>query len=414
MVFPNLMGAVPELSTALAGLSGDGSRLVESVRRLVVLALCCWIGVLAPAPAAARYASIVIEAGSGKVLHAVNADTRNFPASLTKMMTLYLTFEALDAGRLELGRKLRVSRVAAGRSPSKLGLRRGQTISVRDIIGTLVTKSANDAATVVAEALAGSERAFGRVMTRKAAELGMTRTTFRNASGLPHWRQRSTARDMATLARALRRDFPNYYHYFSLKSYTYKGRSFRNHNRLLTRYDGADGIKTGYIRSSGYNLAASAERGGRRLIAVVFGGKSPRWRDRHVTRLMDRAFAALDRPKRPAASHRAARQAAPWPPAPRPKPDTRGPRGWSIQVGAFNRFATAHLAITRAARAAPDLLRLPISIRSATGAAGKLYHARLVGMSEARARRSCTKLMRKNIRCVVVPDATPGFAQGSR
>ena len=352
------------------------------MHRLVVLTLCCWIGLLGSMPAEARYASIVVEAGSGKVLHAVNADTRNFPASLTKMMTLYLAFEALDSGRLDLARKLRVSRIAAGRSPSKLGLRRGQTITVRDIIGTLVTKSANDAATVVAEALAGSERAFARVMTRKAAELGMTKTTFRNASGLPHWRQRSTARDMATLARALVRDFPHHYHFFSLKSYNYAGRKYRNHNRLLSRYDGADGIKTGYIRSSGYNLAASAERGGSRLIAVVFGGKSSRWRDRHVMRLMNRGFAALHGTRRPAA----ARHASIWPPPPKSKPDPDEVRGWSIQVGAFNRFATAHLAVTRAARAVPDLLRIPVSIKSERGKAGKLYHARLVGMSRDNAR----------------------------
>ncbi len=365
---------------------------------------------LAATPADARYASIVIEADSGKVLHAVNADTLNFPASLTKMMTLYLAFEALDSGRLELGRKLSVSRVAAGRSPSKLGLRRGQTITVRDIIGTLVTKSANDAATVLAEALAGSERAFGRVMTRKAAEIGMTRTTFRNASGLPHWRQRSTARDMATLVRALLHDFPHHYHFFSLKSYSYAGRSFRNHNALLKRYEGADGLKTGYIRSSGYNLAASAERDGRRLITVLFGGKSPRWRDRHVTRLMNRGFAALGKLGAPASR----RHARVWPPAPKPKPDPDELRGWSIQVGAFNRFATAHLAITRAARAVPDLLRTPVSIESQTHGRSNLYHARLVGLSEAKARRSCTKLISKNIGCVVVPDITPGIAQGSR
>ena len=377
--------------------------------RLVVLTLCCWIGLLGPNPAVARYASIVIEADSGKVLHAVNADTRNFPASLTKMMTLYLAFEALDSGRLDLAQKLRVSRIAAGRSPSKLGLRRGQTITVRDIIGTLVTKSANDAATVVAEALAGSERAFGRVMTRKAAALGMTNTTFRNASGLPHWRQRSTARDMAMLARALVRDFPHHYHYFSLKNYSYAGRNYRNHNRLLTRYEGADGIKTGYIRSSGYNLAASAERNGTRLITVVFGGKSPRWRDRHVTRLMNRGFAAVHGTRPSTARH-----ASVWPPAPKSKPDPDEIRGWSIQVGAFNRFATAHLAVTRAARAVPDLLRIPVSIKSEHGAAGKLYHARLVGMSQDKARRSCTSLIQKNISCVVLPDTASGIAQGSR
>lgn len=380
------------------------------MHRLVIFALCCLIGLLGSTSADARYASIVVDAGTGKVLHAVNADTRNFPASLTKMMTLYLAFEALDSGRLDLAQKLRVSRTAAGRSPSKLGLKRGQTITVGDVIGTLVTKSANDVATVVAEALAGSERAFARVMTRKAAELGMTKTTFRNASGLPHWRQRSTARDMATLARALVRNFPHHYHFFSLTSYNYAGRNYRNHNKLLTRYDGADGIKTGYIRASGYNLVASAERDGRRLVTVVFGGKSPRWRDRHVTGLMNRGFAALDRTLKPGRSGRASI----WPPSPKPKPDLDEVRGWSIQVGAFNRFATAHLAVTRAARAVPDLLRIPVSIKNERGDAGELYHARLVGMSQDKARRSCTTLMQKNIRCIVLPDAASGVAEGSR
>jgi D-alanyl-D-alanine carboxypeptidase len=365
---------------------------------------------LGAAPADARYASIVVEADSGRVLHAVNADTRNFPASLTKMMTLYLAFEALDSGRLKMSQKLRVSRVAAGRSPSKLGLRRGQTIAVRDIIGTLVTKSANDAATVMAEALAGSERAFGRVMTRKAAQLGMTKTTFRNASGLPHWRQRSTARDMATLARALLRDFPHYYHVFSLRNYNYAGKNYRNHNRLLKQYAGADGIKTGYIRSSGYNLAASAERDGRRLVTVVFGGKSSRWRDRHVARLMTRGFAKLDRPSAVAS----ARRAASWPPVPRAKPDTEETRSWSIQVGAFNRFTTAHLAVARATKAAPGLVDSTITIKSGGGLSGKLYLARLGGLSQDKARRSCNTLNRKNIRCIVVPEADTGIAQGSR
>ena len=247
-------------------------------------------------------------------------------------------------------------------------------------------------------------------MTRKAAELGMSKTTFRNASGLPHWRQRSTARDMATLARALMRDFPHYYHFFSIKSYNYAGRSFKNHNRLLNRYAGADGLKTGYIRSSGYNLAASAERNGRRVVTVVFGGKSPRWRDRHVTRLMNRGFAALNGGRLP----EVARRMGVWPPAPKPKPDFQLARGWSIQVGAFNRFATAHLAVTRAAREVPDLLRTPVSITGELGKSGKLYHARLVGMSRDRARQSCTTLMRKNINCVVMPDGDSAFAQGSR
>ena len=380
---------------------------------VAVAAVAAWAIVVGAGPAAAAgYTAIVVEAESGKVLHEVDADNPKFPASLTKMMTLYMVFEALTTGRLTLDQKLAVSRVAAGRSPSKLGLKRGQRISVRDVIGTLVTKSANDAATVAAEALGGSERKFARMMTAKARALGMSSTTFRNASGLPHWRQRSTARDMALLARALWRDFPDHYHYFSLAAYTYGGRSFRNHNRLLTRYDGLDGIKTGYIRASGYNIAASAERDGRRVIAVIFGGRSQRWRDGRMAKLLNRGFATLQGPEIPVVPVRAKA----WPPPPKRKPllvAAGEVEQWAVQVGAYTRFATAHLAVTRAARLVPALLRIPVSIRRTRGDDGSLYRARLVGMSEAKARRACTRLVRRSIGCVVVPaDDTVGV--GSR
>jgi D-alanyl-D-alanine carboxypeptidase len=244
-----------------------------------------------PGPAQARYASIVIDAGTGDVLHETNGNTRNYPASLTKMMTLYLAFEALQTGGLQETQVLKVSARAARMPASRLGLKRGHKISVKDAILALVTKSANDAAVVIAEALAGSERKFARLMTKKAAALGMTRTRFRNASGLHDRRQLSTARDMATLARALIVDFPQYYGYFSAKSFRYKGRTYRNHNKLLKSYSGTDGVKTGYTRASGYNLAASTVRNGRRLIAVVFGGRTARSRDRHMAKLLDKGFA---------------------------------------------------------------------------------------------------------------------------
>ncbi|MDH3593413.1 MAG: D-alanyl-D-alanine carboxypeptidase [Rhodospirillales bacterium] len=262
-------------------------------RRAGLLALVCLVAAMAtiPGPARARYASIVIDAGTGDVLHEVNANTRNYPASLTKMMTLYLAFEALQSGRLEAKQALNVSWRAARMPASRLGLKRGQTISVENAILALVTKSANDAAVVLAEALAGSEGGFARRMTKKAAALGMTRTRFRNASGLHDRRQLSTARDMAMLARALIVDFPQFYRYFSAKSFRYKGRTYRNHNKLLKSYSGTDGLKTGYTRASGYNLATSTVRNGRRLIAVVFGGKTARARDRHMASLLDKGFA---------------------------------------------------------------------------------------------------------------------------
>jgi D-alanyl-D-alanine carboxypeptidase len=242
---------------------------------------------------ARRYGAIVIDAETGQVIHAENADRQAYPASLTKMMTLYLTFEALDLGKLKLHQKLPVSRRAAGMAPSKLGLRRGQSITVQDAIMALITKSANDAAVVVAEAIGGTESEFAVLMTNKARALGMNSTTFRNASGLPNKGQLTTARDMARLAQALQRHFPEYYKLFSTRSFSYKGRSYPNHNRLLRTYKGTDGVKTGYTHASGYNLVASVVRGDRRLIAVVFGGKTSRSRDKHMMKLLDRGFAEV-------------------------------------------------------------------------------------------------------------------------
>ncbi|MEL0076497.1 MAG: D-alanyl-D-alanine carboxypeptidase family protein, partial [Alphaproteobacteria bacterium] len=246
--------------------------------------------IYAPPVMAAKYAAIVIEEHSGKVLFSRSADSPRYPASLTKIMTLYLVFEELSSGRLEMNSRIKVSRLAASRSPSKLHLRPGQTITVKDAIYALVTKSANDVATAVAEHLSGSEREFAKRMTRKARALGMSRTTFRNASGLPHSKQRSTARDMARLAVAMRRDFPQYYNVFSAKSFNWKGQKFRNHNKLLSAYSGTDGIKTGYINASGFNLVASVERRGIRLIGVVFGGRSGRTRDKHMMQILDASF----------------------------------------------------------------------------------------------------------------------------
>ena len=391
-------------------------------RRILILAYFLGFTALAANPAAARYASISIDAESGKVLHAVNPDTRNHPASLVKMMTLYVIFEALDSGKLKLDQMLPVSSLAAGRSPSKLGLKAGESISVRDIIGALVTKSANDAATVIAEALGGSVRNFARMMTKKGKTLGMTRTEFRNASGLPHYRQRSTARDMAKLAQALIRNFPNHYQQFAQQSFNFRGTTYRNHNRLLTRYEGMDGIKTGYIRASGFNLAASAERDGRRVITIVFGGKSPKWRDNHVARLTDKAFAALGpRPAETVVARRSSqrlpaliRPALAEKPVPAPATgETVADRGWAIQVGAYKRYAPARLAVTRAARAVPLLTTKQVTVVPDEGEVGRVYRARLVGLSESLARSSCVQLQQKKIACVVVP-SDASLAQGSQ
>lgn len=240
------------------------------------------------------YADIVIEAESGRVLHATNPNSIRHPASLTKMMTLFLTFKALNEGRLRLDQQLPVSNKAAIQSPTKLGLKAGQSISVSNAIMSMVTLSANDSAVVLAEALGGSEENFGRAMTEQAQQLGMYQTHFNNSSGLPDPSQTTTAYDMALLGCALFRQFPQYYTFFSLKNFDYDGAIYHNHNHLMERYPGMDGIKTGYIQSSGFNLVASAKQKGVRLIAVVFGGSSPASRDQRVAQLLNEAFLSLN------------------------------------------------------------------------------------------------------------------------
>jgi D-alanyl-D-alanine carboxypeptidase len=234
-----------------------------------------------------RYAAIVVEAESGRVLHAASADQLRYPASLTKMMTLYVLFEEIDSGRLGLGSELVVSPKAASQPPSKLGLKAGSTIRVADAIPAIAVKSGNDVALVVAETIAGSESAFAQRMTRTARALGMHDTVFRNASGLPDPAQVTTARDMAILARALQQRFPNRYAVFSQRTFTYRGHTYQSTNKLLGKLPGLDGLKTGYIRASGYNLAASVRRDGRRIVAIVFGGPSGAARDAQVAALVE-------------------------------------------------------------------------------------------------------------------------------
>ncbi len=235
-------------------------------------------------------ASIVVDARTGEIISASNADTLTYPASLTKMMTMYLLFEAMQDGRVKLGDQITFSKFAAGQPATILNVDAGDQISVETAILALVVRSANDVATAVAEHLGGTEAGFARLMTAKAQALGMPRTTFRNAHGLPDPKQKTTARDLATLSIALIRDFPQYYGYFSKTKFKYHGVNYAGHNRLLKSYKGYDGIKTGYIRASGFNLASSAERDDRRLVVVVLGGSSPSTRDRKVADLLTDGF----------------------------------------------------------------------------------------------------------------------------
>jgi D-alanyl-D-alanine carboxypeptidase len=272
---------------------------VSMLGRLAIVLVALVVSISsAPAVANTKYAAVVMDYATGEVLHSRRADVALLPASLTKMMTLMMLFDALERGELKAGSKLPVSRRAAGMPASKLGLRAGSTITVDQAIQAMTVRSANDVAVVIAEALAGSESAFAEQMTRRARAIGMRSTTFMNASGLPNSRQKSTARDMAILSHRLIRHYAQYYHYFSQPSFSFAGRTYRSHNNLVRSYRGMDGLKTGYTRASGFNLASSAVREGRRVIVVVFGGRSARSRDAEVVRLMDLGFERL-RQRRP-------------------------------------------------------------------------------------------------------------------
>ncbi len=391
------------------------------------VALALIVSPLSARPAEARYAAIVVDADTGRVLHEHDADTRKYPASLTKMMTLYLVFEALEKGRLKPGQMLPVSAHAAGQSPSKLGLVPGERISTMDAALALITKSANDAAVVLAEAIGRNEFEFARMMTAKARQLGMSQTTFQNANGLPHARQMSTARDMATLARALQRDHAKYYPLFATTSFTWKGTVHANHNHLLGSYEGADGIKTGFIRASGFNLVASAKRDGRRLIGVVFGGESGRSRDAQMVRLLDRGFEKVKGQKLLVAEAREPRPEAKLPsfalirPAAAAEPEQaeigstdreveapaarRAGQGWTVQVGAFSAESAARKAISDARGATPALAGAASSIDPLSKAKNPLYRARLTGLSQQDAKRACAVLAQRKAPCMVLPPA---------
>lgn len=395
------------------------------VTRALAVLLCLTLPLLAALPAQARtYAAIVVDAETGDVLHAENADARSYPASLTKVMTLYLLFDALEQGKLKLNSKLSVSSHAAAQAPSKLGLKPGSFIDVEDAVLALVTKSANDVAVVVAEAIAGSEDSFADLMTRKARALGMAKTTYQNASGLPDSNQISTVRDQATLGRALLRQHAKYYHYFSTRQFKWKGQPISTHNRLMLRYQGADGIKTGYINASGFNLLASAKRDGRRVVGVVFGGNTAAWRDKRMANLLDKGFArakgdpdirsaSVDEKDRaeldalvaaakdPKGSIKVAARAG-------DDDEIRGsgdadPTSWAIQVGAFTDYKPARRAANTAAKKLGGLIaNASIDVDKATQGKKILYRARLTGFTEDEARTACKKLKRAKKACAII------------
>ncbi|SDG84481.1 D-alanyl-D-alanine carboxypeptidase [Nitrosomonas sp. Nm132] len=382
------------------------------------------------AQANSRHASIVIDAATGEVLHESQADASRYPASLTKMMTLYMLFDAMEQRKLTLDSRMRVSDRAASMPQTNIRLRSGDTISVREAIPALIVRSANDVAAVVAEALGGTEANFGRMMTDKARKLGMHSSTFRNASGLPNDEQKTTARDMVTLSRRLMKDFPQHYHYFSTQSFRYKGITYNSHNRMVRNTQGVDGLKTGYIRTSGFNVATSARRGNRRVIGVVMGGQTAAARDQHMAQLLDRSFTRV--PATQLASNTGHADAMPavamkvstLAPVPKPAPllekaptpvmmqqatqtETRvelqrvalvSNSSWGVQIGSYltrDRAQAQAQVATRWVSGEVVINEVEISNR-------KLYRARLLGLQESQARTACQNLSRQGIECVVV------------
>lgn len=306
----------------------------------LLLALMLVAGLYRPAQANPKFAAITVDAATGEIIYGNDIDDLRYPASLTKVMTLYILFQEIKSGRMSFDTRMTVSAKAAGQAPSKLGLRAGNTISARDAMFALITKSANDASMVIAEHIEGSQAAFADRMTRTARALGMTRTTFTNPNGLPDSRQVTTARDMATLGLRIQRDFPQYYKHFATRSFSYGKRRYGNHNRLLGRVKGVDGIKTGYTRASGFNLLSSMEVGNRRLVAVVLGGRTGASRNAFMTKILNRDIAKASRSRNnqiaavagnpkgynPAAAAKVVAMARPEPPianppVPRAKPD---------------------------------------------------------------------------------------------
>ena len=409
------------------------------------------------------FEAIVLDAATGQVLRSANADVPTHPASLTKMMTLYLTFEALNQGRLTLNQMLPVSEEASSRAPTKLGLLPGETVSVHDLILGLVTRSANDAASVLAEALGGGgEAAFVERMNQKARQLGMTHTFYRNPSGLPDPEQVTTARDMARVALALYRDFPREYRYFATREFIFRGDVIKTHNHLLEWYEGADGIKTGYVHASGFNLAASAVRNGHRLIGIIMGGTSARSRDDIMANLLDQGFADLGaQPGRSATlvaatapQPGAARAPSPAIAQPQPEPQIasaapappsagqgdaeaardksalltaakaalkhlspvsraeastgaqeRFANAWGIQLGAFRSQSAAEHAAHNAAAVPAARGKQPQIVPPPAGEKPALYRARLFPFTSKTAEAACAALHKKKIDCSIVRPA---------
>ncbi len=396
----------PRVSTSVCGRSVLGVECVGSAA-LVILA-CIFVALSAKG---AVHASIVVEARTGRVLEVHNADELCYPASLAKLMTLYLVFTALRHGTLTLNEKLPVSLHAAVQPPTKLWLRPGSRLSVRSAILAITTRSANDAAVVLAEAVGGTECRFAERMTFTARQLGMRRTTFRNASGLPNRGQMTTARDMATLAIALIHNFPQYYHFFDVQSFDFHGRPIYGHDHLLGRCPGVDGLKTGYTRASGYNLVTSAVRDDRRLVGVVMGGPTFEARDHLMVALLNQAFSrelsvtlARSHPRVKAHSEQAASTSATVLGAALDETDTSGTREWVAQIGGrYQSSQEVRWALASARRTVPALNRARALVVKLAERRKYPYQARFVTLNKGLALTSCRSLRRRGFTCIVFP-----------
>ena len=395
------------------------------LKKLKLISIFILTSLIFLSTANAKYASFVINENTKRIYHNTNADTRNYPASLTKIMTLYMIFDALKSKKVSMNTKFTISKRATRQPPSKLNLAAGSKITVKNTILALITKSANDVATVVAENLGKSERNFAKLMTKKAKKLGMNRTIFKNASGLPNRSQLSTARDMATLGMAIRKNHPNLFKLFKTKSFVYKGIKYTNHNNLLGSYSGTDGIKTGYTNASGFNLVASVERNGQRIIGVVFGGKKARSRDKHMIKLLNKYFKTV--PSKPLV-----RMAKPSElPKNRPKlavvdknvksfsipskivnlsSSNSLQDEWFIQIGAFKNRLNAHKAARNARNIVPEQLgNLPASLSKITKtnydnkSLEYLWRVRFIELAEYQARSVCAELWTSGLSCIPLP-----------
>lgn len=406
------------------------------VKKFALLCVCV-LAMLRVAVANASVSSIMIDAANGEVMYEMNADERRYPASLTKLMTLYITFNALENNHIRLTDKLKVSRTAAGRSPSKLGVRAGETITVKDAIMAVIVKSANDCATVLAEHFAPTEADFAVLMTNTAHKLGMNHTTFKNASGLPNKQQKTSARDMAILAMAVYHHFPQYYKWFSAKSFQYKGRTIGGHNYILKTFAGADGMKTGYTAASGYNIITSAKRSGKRVIAVTMGHNSVGERDKKVSKMMDRGLVHMQKGDVDVATltneingkgvikAKTARVAAVQKKTPAKTQNVRLAKAqnktavkatqiasavsngrYAVQVGSFSDYQRArNYALTVKNKLAKKYAVHDIKVEKVQAASKTVYRSKVIGLARNDANTICRNMKRSNQACLVTADS---------